>query len=353
MNGLLFIDDEEGVRRSLVRALKRETYPTYAVENGEEGIEFLKNNISSIATVISDYKMPGLNGLETLTIIGSINPEITRIILTGYATMEAAIHATNEGIDGFLTKPFDNIELRAKIREISVRKHLRQFVPEQVYREMENSSGFLESRFHEVSILFCDIRGFTRMSQEASPEVIAAFLNNQFFIPLGEIAYKFNGIVDKHIGDSIMVVFSSPDGNHSDTTNAVRSALAMQKKAKQINDELQNKNGLRLNIGIGISTGSVFSGILGSLRKKEFTSIGMAVNVAARLENRAGKGEILISESTFEKLSSPKLPDGIEAPALPPATIKGLEKPIKIYRVSGENQEFKGVRLPEYGYSKY
>ena len=150
-----------------------------------------------------------------------------------------------------------------------------------------------------------------------------------------------------------VVVFSSPDGNHSDTTNAVRSAIAMQKKAKQINDELQNKNGLRLNIGIGISTGSVFSGILGSLRKKEFTSIGMAVNVAARLENMAGKGEILISESTFEKLSSPKLPDGIEAPALPPATIKGLEKPIKIYRVSGEKQEFKGVRLPEYGYSKY
>ena len=353
MNGLLFIDDEEGVRRSLLRALKKESYPTYAVENGEEGIEFLKNNISSIATVISDYKMPGLNGLETLTVIGTINPEITRIILTGYATMEAAIHATNEGIDGFLTKPFDNIELRAKIRDISIRKHLRQFVPEQVYREMENSSGFLESRFHEVSILFCDIRGFTRMSQEASPEVIAAFLNNQFFIPLGEIAYKFNGIVDKHIGDSIMVVFSSPDGNHSYTINAVRSAIAMQKKAKQINDELQNKNGLRLNIGIGISTGSVFSGILGSLRKKEFTSIGMAVNVAARLENMAGKGEILISESTFEKLSSPKLPDGIEAPALPPATIKGLEKPIKIYRVSGENQEFKGVRLPEYGYSKY
>ena len=68
MNGLLFIDDEEGVRRSVVRALKRETYPTYAVENGEEGIAFLKNNISSIATVISDYKMPGLNGLESKAI---------------------------------------------------------------------------------------------------------------------------------------------------------------------------------------------------------------------------------------------------------------------------------------------
>jgi len=334
MNGLLFIDDEEGVRRSLLRALKRETYPTYAVENGEEGIEFLKNNISSIATVISDYKMPGLDGLETLTVIGSLNPEITRIILTGYATMEAAIHATNEGIDGFLTKPFDNIELRAKILEISLRKHLSQFVPEQVYREMESSSGFLESRFHEVSVLFCDIRGFTSMSQDASPEVIASFLNNQFFIPLGEIAYRFNGIVDKHIGDSIMVVFSSIDGSSGDTANAVKAALAMQKKAGQINDELRDKKGLKLDIGIGISTGKVFSGVLGSLRKKEFTSIGMAVNVAARLESLAGKGEILISESAFENLSNPVLPDGIEALALPPATIKGLEEPMVIYRIS-------------------
>ena len=328
MNGLLFIDDEEGVRRSLLRALKRETYSTYAVENGEEGIEFLKNNISSIATVISDYKMPGLNGLETLTIIGSINPEITRIILTGYATMEAAIHATNEGIDGFLTKPFDNIELRAKIREISVRKHLRQFVPEQVYKEMENSSGFLESRFHEVTILFCDIRGFTRMSQEASPEVIAAFLNNQFFIPLGEIAYNFNGIVDKHIGDSIMVVFGSPVECEDNAIRAVKTGIKMQKRAKEIDNILYEKNGLRLKIGIGISTGKVFSGILGSLRIKEFTSIGMPVNIAARLQGMAKGGEILISESTFQQLSGE-----IEVETLPSAIVKGINEPITVYRV--------------------
>ncbi len=335
MNGLLFIDDEEGVRRSLARALKRETYRVYTSENGEEGIEFLKDNLSDIVTVISDYKMPGLDGLETLAIIGSINPEITRIILTGYATMEAAIHATNEGIDGFLTKPFDNVELRAKIREITIRKHLKQFVPEQVYREIENSSGFLEPKSHEVSILFCDIRGFTRMSQESSPEVIAAFLNDQFFTPMGEIAYKYNGIVDKHIGDSIMVVFSSLAGNHDDTINAVKSAIAMQQKAKQINKKLQNRNGLKLNIGIGISTGNVFSGILGSLRKKEFTSIGMAVNIAARLENLANRGEILISKNTFEKLSSPELSNQIDTEALPPVIIKGVEDPITIYRVTG------------------
>ncbi len=104
MNKLLFIDDEEGIRRAVVRALKSEPYETYTAENGEAGISFVKDNIFDIATVVSDYKMPGLNGLETLGVIGSLNPEITRIILTGYATMEAAIQATNQGIDGFLTK---------------------------------------------------------------------------------------------------------------------------------------------------------------------------------------------------------------------------------------------------------
>ncbi len=109
--GILFIDDEEGVRRSVKRALKREPYNIYTAIDGREGIDFVKGRREDVVTVVSDFKMPGIDGLETLKIIGGINPEITRIILTGYATMEAAIDATNSGIDGFLTKPFDNVEL--------------------------------------------------------------------------------------------------------------------------------------------------------------------------------------------------------------------------------------------------
>ena len=242
--------------------------------------------------------------------------------------MEAAILATNEGIDGFLTKPFDNIELRAKIRDINVRKRLRQFVSQQIYREIENSTGYLEPTFHDVSILFSDIRGFTNMSQNISPDTLAEFLNNHYFSPLGEIAYNFNGTVDKHIGDSIMVAYGSPVLFPDDADRAVKSAIKMQEKAKQIDDMLGGRNGLRLRIGIGIATGKVFSGILGSLRKKEYTSVGMAVNMAARLQSRAKEGEILISESTFRRLSK-----DIDAEALPPVTVKGISDPINIYRV--------------------
>ncbi|UCD89177.1 MAG: response regulator [Desulfobacterales bacterium] len=328
MNKLLFIDDEEGIRRSLVRALKREPYETYTAESGEAGISFVKRNSSDVGAVISDYKMPGMCGLETLGIVGSMNPEITRIILTGYATMEAAIQATNEGIDGFLTKPFDNLELRANIQKIFVRKRLKQFVPEQIYKKIEESPVALKPTFSEVSILFADIRGFTKMSQQIRPHEIATFLNNEYFTPMGEIAYGHNGTVDKHIGDSIMVVFGSPVAQEDDTIQAVKAGIAMQKQAKAIDKTLGRKNGLRLKIGIGISTGQVFSGILGSLRIKEFTSIGMPVNIAARLQGLAKAGEVLISDVTHQKIG-----EGLDVEALPPVVVKGVSEPITVYRV--------------------
>jgi len=293
MNGLLFIDDEEGIRRSIIRALRDEPYRVYTAGNGAAGMTVLRENLPYIDMVISDYKMPGRNGIETLAEIGTLHPEITKIILTGYATMEAAIQAIDNGVDGFLTKPFDNVELRAKIHEISVRKLLRQFVPEQVYKEMTAHKGSLRNKYHQVSVLFSDIRGFTRMSQDISPEALADFLNYRYFTPMGEIAYQHNGTTDKHIGDSMMVVYGSPVNHVDDALMAVRSAVAMQEKAREIDTRLVRKNGLRLRIGIGISTGKVFSGVLGSLRKKEFTSIGMAVNIAARLQSiglRQGTG---------------------------------------------------------------
>lgn len=242
--------------------------------------------------------------------------------------MEAAIQATNEGIDGFLTKPFANLELRAQIHKISVRRRLKQFVPEQVYAKIEKSPTALKPSLNEVSILFSDIRGFTRMSREVPPEDLVVYLNDDYFTPMGEIAHAFNGTVDKHIGDSIMIVFGAPVEHSDDTIRAVKAAVAMQQEAREIDAVLSGKNGLRLKIGIGIATGRSFSGILGSMRIKEYTSIGMPVNIAARLQGMARADEILICSTTFQKLSGE-----IDAERLPPVTVKGLDGPVTIYKV--------------------
>ena len=148
---------------------------------------------------------------------------------------------------------------------------------------------------------------------------------------MGEIAHTFHGTVDKHIGDSMMVVYGVPISGEDDPVMAVRSAVAMQEKAREINEGLSQKNGFRLNLGIGISTGKVFSGVLGSVRKKEFTSIGMAVNIAARLQGLAREGEVLITEDTLVRL-----PHTIISRPLDPMPVKGVDEPIRIYSVQSQ-----------------
>jgi class 3 adenylate cyclase len=126
----------------------------------------------------------------------------------------------------------------------------------------------------------------------------------------------------------MMVVYGAPLHHDDDTLMAVKSAMAMQRKAIEIDRKLKKRNGFHLRLGIGVSTGKVYSGILGSLRKKEFTSIGMAVNIAARLQGIAKEGEILITEETLQQL-----PDDINVHQLRPLPVKGIDEPIKIYRV--------------------
>ncbi len=329
--GILFIDDEEGVRRSVKRALKREPYNIYTAIDGHEGIDFVKGRRENVVTVVSDFKMPGIDGLETLKIIGGINPDITRIILTGYATMEAAIDATNSGIDGFLTKPFDNVELRAKIRDIWIRKHLRQFVSEQIYEEINKSPISLAPRFQEVTILFSDIRNFTTMSQHVSPRALVDFLNNDYFAPMGDIAHQYQGTLDKHIGDSMMVVFGSPAARPNDAQRAVQAAIAMQQRATAINRQFTNHPHLKLQTGIGIASGNVFSGIMGSIRKKEFTCVGMAVNIAARLQGLAKGGEILVDATTAAQIEA-----HIAMESLHDVSVKGLDESIQVFRIKAE-----------------
>ncbi|MDD5711995.1 MAG: adenylate/guanylate cyclase domain-containing protein [Smithellaceae bacterium] len=327
MNGLIIVDDEEGVRRSLKKVLERDGYSIFLADNGEEAVGIVRRNRNGIDTVISDYKMPGMDGLETLTEIGKINPEITRIMLTGYATMESAIDAVNEGIDGFLTKPFENKELRAKIKEYILRKRLKQFVSEQVFDLLQDTDHSMIPQRRKVSIVFIDVRGFTSLSEKIDPGELSDLLNSSFFTPLDDIIFRYNGTLDKHIGDSIMGVFGAPLSYEDDSLRAVRSALEMKEKMEEVNRVLVSQ-GISIPVGIGISTGEAMAGIFGSTRKKEYTVYGAVVNLAARLENLAGEGQILICEETYRGVS-----DFVSVEEVTPASIRGMERKVGVFRV--------------------
>jgi adenylate cyclase len=329
MMGLLIVDDEEGVRRSLKKVLERDDYAIFLAGDGSEAIDIVRENIHQIETVICDFKMPGIDGLETLVEIGRLNPEIARIMLTGYATMESAIESVNEGIDGFLTKPFSNVELRAKVKDYNLKKRLKQFVSEQVYVEMQKGAGNMYPRRQKVTILFSDIRGFTEKSERLSTEELSRMLNVSYFSPLDRIICEFDGTLDKHIGDSIMGVFGAPIGNSDDTVRAVRCAIGMMEEIERVNRELSTNDG-GLSIGIGISTGEVMAGIFGSSRKKEYTVFGPPVNVAARLERLARKSQILMCDTTYQEVK-----DIVRAEKLDPVGLKGIERKIDIFRIIG------------------
>jgi class 3 adenylate cyclase len=323
----MVVDDEEGVRRSLKRVLARDGYEVVLAQNGEEALSIIRNNGRNIETVISDYRMPGIDGLETLIEIGRINADITRIMLTGYATMASAIEAVNEGIDGFLTKPFENDELRAKVKEYTIKKRLKQFVSEQVMNELQRDCAALLPRRLDVSVLFTDIRGFTALSEKLDPAELSDLLNNRYFAPIDNIIFSHNGTVDKHIGDSVMGIFGAPVKGSDDPLKAVLAALEIREAMAAINQKIEG-SGYRIHVGMGIATGEAMAGIFGSPRKKEYTVLGDAVNLASRLEKMAQADEILICDKTQDHLR-----DFVIVKNVPTAVIRGLSISPEIYRV--------------------
>jgi len=329
MNGLMVVDDEEGVRRSLKRVLEKDGYRIVLAENGEEALAVIRQNGRDIETVISDYRMPGMDGMETLIEIGRFNSEITRIMLTGYATMASAIEAVNAGIDGFLTKPFENNELRAKVREYSLKKRLKQFVSEQVLMELQKSASSILPKRVQATVMFTDIRGFSGLSERLSPLEISELLNRRYFSPLDDIIFRHNGTLDKHIGDSIMSIFGAPVSSGDDARRAVLTALAIRKEIAGINDDINGADA-KIPVGIGIASGEVMAGIFGSARKKEYTVLGAPVNLAARLESIARADQILICGETARLVEDIVRLEKVDTPV-----IRGFARPPEVYVVIG------------------
>ncbi|NLY94700.1 MAG: FHA domain-containing protein [Myxococcales bacterium] len=182
----------------------------------------------------------------------------------------------------------------------------------------------------ETTVLFSDIRGFTSMSERSDARAIVDMLND-YFERMVEIIFEYEGTLDKFVGDEIMALFGAPVSHPNDPYRAVKTALRMMEALEEFNREREERGEKTIQIGIGINTGEVIAGYLGSSRALEYTVIGDAVNTGARLCSAAKAGEILISEHTYAKVR-----DYFSVEELPPTHVKGKAEALKIYRVTGE-----------------
>jgi adenylate cyclase len=182
-----------------------------------------------------------------------------------------------------------------------------------------------------VTVLFSDIRGFTSISEQMDPQRVVALLN-EYFTEMVDIVMNEGGVVDKYIGDAIMAIFGAPVPKPDDAVNAVRAAVKMRRALADLNERLVARGQPALRTGIGIHTGEVVAGNIGSERRMEYTVIGDAVNLASRLESSTKElgTDVLISEDTYELTKHM-----IEARSVREITVKGRAKPVMTYEVLG------------------
>lgn len=185
----------------------------------------------------------------------------------------------------------------------------------------------LRGRKKELTILFSDIEDFTLHSATLPPDRIQTLLS-EYFEAMVEIVFQFHGTVDKYIGDGLMVFFGDFEPQPDHARRCIQAAIEMQRKVVELDRKWQREGGIPLRIRIGINTGIVAVGNMGSARRLSYTVIGAAVNLSKRLESIAPPGGILISRPTYELVRNE-----ISACSLGPITLKGVEAPVEVFEV--------------------
>jgi adenylate cyclase len=212
-----------------------------------------------------------------------------------------------------------------------VKKLFSRYVPKDVYEQLidDPARAALGGRRRRMTVLFSDVRGFTALSEKALPEEVVSLLN-EYFSRMVQILFEHRGTLDKFVGDMVMGLFGAPLDDEDHAEHAVQAALAMTRELDKLNEEWQAAGRPRLDIGIGIATGDMVAGNIGSDTIMSYTVIGDTVNLGARLEslNKDYGSRIIISEATREALK-----ERYDIRPLGEVVVKGKSRPVTIYEV--------------------
>ena len=360
---ILIVDDNEANRDILEARLKVHGYELLQAADGEEALAAVQRDHPDL--ILLDVMMPKLDGVEVCRRIkGDATLPFTPIILvTSKSDTRDVIAGLDAGADEYLTKPVDQAALVARVKsvlrvkvlhdqvqaqaadlaawnrtleqrvaeqlgEIERVGRLKRFLSPQV-AEFVVSSGhdrMLESHRRDVTVVFCDLRGFTAFSETAEPEEVMSILR-EYHAGLGALINNFEGTIERFNGDGVMVLFNDPLPCPDPSVRAVRMAVEMRDCIAGLTARWR-KHGHELGFGIGIAHGYATLGCVGFEGRFQYSVTGTVANLAARLCDQAKSGEILIDSKVHAAVESMA-----ELEPVGELALKGLHRPVLAFNV--------------------
>ena len=335
---ILAVDDTPVNLKVLEAMLTPRGYDVVTAASGSEALEKIRTERPDI--VLSDIVMPGMNGYELCRRLRE--DEATRflpIVMITASTDQERSQALEAGADDFMTKPPNQVELLTRVRSLirikqyhdtieRQRGELRRFLSPQVADLVTSPDGaaLLAGHRREITVVFCDLRGFTSFSETAEPEE-ALKVVGEYHGTVGPLIVEHGGTLEHFEGDGVMVFFNDPVPMEAPALRAVEMAVAIRDRMGS-QCAAWRKRGYDLGVGCGVATGYATLGRIGFEGRYDYGAIGPVTNLAARLSSEAKAGQILISQRTFAAVE-----DHVEIEQIGEIAVKGYGRPQPAYDV--------------------
>ena len=335
---LLVADDNKVNRLLLARNLQLQGHVVASAENGRIALEMLRGERFDL--LLLDMEMPELSGFEVLAQLAA-DPELRDLPVIVTSSLEGVAHVVRcieLGADDYLPKPVNPVLLKARIDSSLEKKRLRdqqkelikRFATSEVAQDLQDSGFSLGGRHVQATVMFADIRGFTALVEQQSPEETIELLNTYYTLMFDAIS-GHGGVVNQMIGDGLMAVFGAPLALDDHAVASARAALDMIEMIDLLNVERVAVGKSAIRIGIGIASGEVIAGYTGTQQRATYTCVGDTVNRAARLEalTKEANRAILVDAALREQLG-----ERLAVESLGPVRLKGLTTPVEVYAIT-------------------
>jgi adenylate cyclase len=360
---ILAVDDQPANLRLLDAVLSPRGYRVIRASSGEQALELLPS--SGVDLVLLDIVMPGIDGYEVCRRIRSApDTAFLPVVMVTASGNQEKIRAIEAGADDFVSKPFDQSELLARVaslarikryhdtiteqaaelaqwnaelearvnaqlEELQRMNRLRRFLSPQVAELVINSgdNSILGSHRREIVVVFCDLRGFTAFAESSEPEEVMEVLS-EYHAALGELIFHYEGTLERFTGDGLMVFFNDPFPLDRPAQRAVEMALAMRDRVRTL-AEGWSRVGHDLGFGVGIAQGFATLGRIGYEGRFDYAAIGSVTNLAARLCAEAGAGQVLVSQRVFSAVDDVAVGESVGA-----LELRGFSRSIRAFGVS-------------------